>query len=125
VVTCLHAGLIPIASYESGVDADDFGLILKDCSVKEIQSTVREISNLSVPELKLMAQRAWEYAREHFTREKFTEEYRKAIVTITATHGNKEYRLEIPTSGGAVGTSNRTSPSPSLASTTLSRLNLP
>jgi glycosyltransferase involved in cell wall biosynthesis len=124
VITCLHAGLIPIISYESDVNVHDFGLILKDCSVKEIQSAIRMVSSLSVPELKMMAQKAWEYAQAHHTREKFAQEYRKVIETVIATHGTKESPLEIPTSGDAVGTSNRTSPKPSLASGTLSGLNL-
>jgi hypothetical protein len=124
VVTCLHAGLIPIISYESGVDVEDFGLILKDCSIQEIQSAVRQISSLSAQELKMRAQKAWEYARTHHTHEKFAQEYRKAIETIITTHGKKEYPSEIPTSEDAIGTSHRTSPSPSLASATLSRLNL-
>ena len=29
VITCMHAGLIPIVSYESGVDVHDFGTLLK------------------------------------------------------------------------------------------------
>jgi hypothetical protein len=45
-------------SYESGVDVHDFGLILKDCSIKEIQSAVRQISSLSAQELKKRAQKA-------------------------------------------------------------------
>jgi glycosyltransferase involved in cell wall biosynthesis len=123
VVTCLHAGLIPIISYESGVDVDDFGLILKDCSIKEIQSAVRQVSALSAQELKMRAQKAWEYARTHHTHEKFAQEYRKAIETIIATHGEKKCPLETPTGNDAVGTSQRTSPSSPLPSATLSCLN--
>ena len=33
VITCMHAGLIPILSYESGVDVEGFGFLLQDCSV--------------------------------------------------------------------------------------------
>jgi glycosyltransferase involved in cell wall biosynthesis len=114
VITCMHAGLIPIVSYESSVDVGDFGVLLKDCSVKEIQNAIRRVSSLPAPELKGMARRAWEFARAHHTREKFAEEYRKAVETIIATHGEKKCPLEIPTSGDAVGTSNRTSSSPCL-----------
>src|SRR5258708_20648663 len=32
VITCMHAGLIPVISYGSGVDGYDFGSILPDCS---------------------------------------------------------------------------------------------
>jgi glycosyltransferase involved in cell wall biosynthesis len=93
VVTCLHAGLIPIISYECGVDVNDFGVILRDCSIKEIQSTIRRVSSLSAEELEGMARKAWEYARAHHTREKFAEEYRKVIETIIATHGKEKISI--------------------------------
>ena len=82
VVTCLQAGLIPIISYESGVDIDDFGVILKDCSIDTIKESVKMISKRPVENLKKMSCDAWNYARTHHTRERFAENYRKAIETI-------------------------------------------
>jgi hypothetical protein len=55
VVTCMHAGLIPVISYESGVDVHDFGMILPDCSVAEIQNAVRRVSALPTSQLEQMA----------------------------------------------------------------------
>ncbi len=86
VVTCLHAGLIPVVSYESGVDIDDFGIILKECSLEEIRNSVGEISDLPATELGRMARKAWEFARANHTREKFAQEYRKAAIEILKTH---------------------------------------
>ncbi len=85
VVTCLQAGLIPIISYESGVDVDDFGLILRDCSIDEIKNSIQMVSNLSVQKLELMAHKAWKFARENHTREKYAAEYQKVIEKIIAT----------------------------------------
>ena len=83
VVTCLHASLIPIISYESGVDVDnDFGLILKDFSIRDIKESIRMISELPAQELERMSRKAWEFAREKHTRERFAEEYQKAVVEI-------------------------------------------
>jgi glycosyltransferase involved in cell wall biosynthesis len=86
VINCLHAGLIPIISYESGVDVDDFGIILKDCSIRTIKNTVRMASNLHADKLQQMARKAWENARANHTRQKFAEEYRKAIEKIKDNH---------------------------------------
>jgi glycosyltransferase involved in cell wall biosynthesis len=89
VVTCLHAGLIPIISYESGVDVDDsFGVILKDCSIDTIKNTVQMISGLPAEKLKIMSRKAWEFARANHTRERFSEEYRKVILKIIDMHHN-------------------------------------
>jgi len=85
VVTCLHAGLIPIVSRESGIDVSpDFGVTLESCSVEEITNAVRRVSNLPSQQLQRMARKAWEYARANHTKERFAEEYRKAISKIIA-----------------------------------------
>ena len=83
VVTCMHAGLIPLISFQSGVDVHEFGVLLKDCSINEIKDSIRSLADLSVHELKSMARRTWEYARTNHTREKFAEDFRKIIDLIT------------------------------------------
>jgi glycosyltransferase involved in cell wall biosynthesis len=90
VVTCLHGGLIPIISYESGVDIGDFGLMLKGCSIDEIKNAIRRISSLPLQELKRMARSAWEFARANHTKDRFAEEYRKAIIDILATYAKRD-----------------------------------
>lgn len=82
VVACLHAGLIPIISYESGIDAEDFGVILRDNSIKTIKDTVQMVSDLPGEQLQQMARKAWEFARANHTREKFAEEYKRIILDI-------------------------------------------
>ena len=86
VVTCLQAGLIPIASYESGVDVNDFGVMLKNCSIDEIVNSIKEVSRLPIEELKQMSQKAWRYARTNHTLEKYAVEYRKIIEKIQNDH---------------------------------------
>jgi glycosyltransferase involved in cell wall biosynthesis len=89
VVTCLQAGLIPIISYESGVDVHDFGIILKDCSINEIKRSIQMVSKLPAEELKQMARKAWEYARANHTREKYAKEYQKTVEKIINNFGAK------------------------------------
>ena len=89
VVTCMHAGLIPILSYESGVDVDDFGFLLQGSSVESIRDSIRMVASLPAQELKERARRAWEFARANHTREKFTEEYRKFVVTMASDFGHR------------------------------------
>jgi len=80
VITCLHAGLIPIISYESGVDVNnDVGVILNNCSIQEIKEAVCRIARLSAQELKQRSRKAWEFARANHTIGNFEEEYRKMI----------------------------------------------
>ncbi len=90
VITSLQAGLIPIISYETGVDVDDFGVTLKDCSIPKIQSAIRQISNLSASELKSMSRKAWKYARNNHTKEHFAQAYRVAVEQIIENRSTKE-----------------------------------
>jgi glycosyltransferase involved in cell wall biosynthesis len=83
VVECLHAGLVPIVSYESGVDVHDFGVTLKTCSIEEIRDEVQRIAKLPPQEIKRMACAAWKFARANHTRERFAEAYQKVIDQIT------------------------------------------
>lgn len=89
VIACMHAGLVPVLSYESSVDVEDFGVILKNCSVDEIKNTIRDVSDLPVEKLKDMARRTWKFARTHHIREKFAEEYRKTIIKIINTNSKR------------------------------------
>lgn len=102
VIGGMHAGLIPIISYESGVDVDDFGVVLPQCSVEEIKRAVRMIAGLPGTELKGMAKRAWESARKYHTRERWAEVYRTAIDTMIELHGQKTQARAIEQSRGGV-----------------------
>ncbi|MGC2064301.1 MAG: glycosyltransferase [Thermodesulfovibrionales bacterium] len=89
VINCLHAGLIPIISYQSGVDISDFGLILRDCSPEAIKDSLQRISGLPAEELRSMARKAWEFARANHTRERFGEAYKKVITQIVEVQRNR------------------------------------
>ena len=92
VVACMHAGLIPLVSYESSVDVEDFGVILKDNSIDTIRNTVQTASSLPAEQLQRMARKAWEFARAHHTREQFAEEYKQIILHIIEKAANKDSR---------------------------------
>jgi glycosyltransferase involved in cell wall biosynthesis len=90
VIICMHAGLIPLVSYESSVDVEDFGVMFKDNSVKTIKSAVQMVSALPSDQLRQMARKAWEFARANHTREKFTEEYKKLVLHVLGKTGSKQ-----------------------------------
>ena len=81
-ITCMQAGLIPIVSYESNVEVNDFGWTLKECSKQEIIKTVESVTALPPDVLKEKAKRSWDFARTHHTKKKFAENYGKVIQKI-------------------------------------------
>jgi glycosyltransferase involved in cell wall biosynthesis len=88
-ITCIKAGLIPIISYETGIDVDGFGVILNNSSIEEIKATVTRVSRLPEAELKNMSRMGWEYADANHTPEKFRNAYRQAIEQIIVDCGSK------------------------------------
>ena len=90
VVVCMHGGLIPIISRQSGVDIDGFGIILSESSIEEVQAAARQVAARPAEEVRLTARNAWEYARANHTRENFSKEYRSAVDSILGA--SKDHR---------------------------------
>ena len=85
VITCLHAGLIPVISYESSVDISGFGIVLAESTINEIITSVKKISGLSDTDLKINSKKSWEYARNNHMREHFIKDYEKFVEIMTST----------------------------------------
>jgi glycosyltransferase involved in cell wall biosynthesis len=83
VVTSMHASLIPVVSYETGVDVDEsYGVMLPDCTLSSITDAVRRIGEMPAERLATMARNAWDYARRNHTKERFAQAYREAVLSI-------------------------------------------
>lgn len=94
VVTCLHAGLVPVVSDRTGVPIDEsFGVVVPEPleapgteaaenRVESIRRAVRELSERGGQELQSMSDAARRYARENHTKETFARVYREAIEEI-------------------------------------------
>jgi len=82
-VTCMHAGLIPVASRESGVDVTPLtGVVLATSTPDEIRDRVLELSRRSPQELAATSRAAWDWVRRTHTRARFSTTYRDALLEI-------------------------------------------
>lgn len=81
-ITCMHAGLIPLLTRESGVPVEGFGRIFPEATVECIRDTAREIAALPPAELRTMARGAWRYARGTHTNELYLKAYREMLQAI-------------------------------------------
>jgi glycosyltransferase involved in cell wall biosynthesis len=83
VVTCMHAGLIPIISYECGVDiSNGAGIVFDHSSIETVKQSVQRIAGLPARELQHMARANWDYARAHYTREQYAKAYREIAIKL-------------------------------------------
>jgi hypothetical protein len=82
----MQAGLIPVISYPSCVDmSTGNGVQIEALDVDSVQQAVRTLAAMPAGELSALAMRAWSFARDHHTHQRFSEEYRKAVETALAT----------------------------------------
>jgi glycosyltransferase involved in cell wall biosynthesis len=82
VITCMHAGLIPAVTPEASVDVGNFGTVIDTFSASAVRDAVLELSGLPTATLEQRARAAWEYAREHHTRERFAEAYERFVQDV-------------------------------------------
>jgi hypothetical protein len=87
VLNCMQAGLIPVVTREAGIDVQDFGVLLKDATVGEIREAVERLASMPAARLKEMSCKAWGYAREFHSSEKYTQAYREMITQILKERG--------------------------------------
>lgn len=82
VLTCMHAGLIPVVTRESSVDVGDFGIVLSNGTIEEIKAAALQLASMTATELENRARASWEYARAHHTRDTFTKDYARFVTDV-------------------------------------------
>jgi len=87
VLETMAGAVIPLVSYDSSVDVEDFGVLLRGTSVEDIKSGVRSVASMPTTELRQRAKKAWQYAHSNNTCESFEKSYRATIEMILAKHG--------------------------------------
>ncbi len=72
VISCMHGGLIPVVTYEASINIENFGVLIKNGSVSDVENAIREILALPNQQLEDRCRKAWQYARENHTQEIFS-----------------------------------------------------
>ncbi len=75
VISCMHAGMIPLVPPSASVDLGDGGILLESCGIADIQNAVRGLAELPAERLEELSRSAWEQARTHHTKTCFTEAF--------------------------------------------------
>jgi len=82
VIQCMNAGLIPMITPETAVDVEDFGFLLQEPTVEEVERGVRHVASLPASEIKSRSRKSWEYIRTYHTRERFAVEYERFVAEL-------------------------------------------
>ena len=78
----MHAGVIPVASYEASVDIKDNGITLAECSHSEMYKAVTRLSGLPGRELEEMAQETWQSTSSTHSKESFGQKYKEFVLNV-------------------------------------------
>jgi glycosyltransferase involved in cell wall biosynthesis len=101
VLTCMHAGLIPIVTREASVDIGDFGWWLETASIAEIRTVIRQAAKQSPGRLREQALMAWNFARANHTQERFRIRFREVAESIIHRRWDEADWLAAPVPSGA------------------------
>lgn len=100
VITCMHAGLIPIVSYEASIDvSDDCGIVLENSSLEEIKNAIRTLSNFPTAKLQKMAKNSRDFVRQNHTQENFARVYAQTINKIIKLRSEPQQDLVLLNQG--------------------------
>lgn len=82
VIHCMHAGMVPLCTYEASVDLGDFGMLIKNGTVEAVMETARAFAALPDQEVQKRAEASYAHVRKHHTRDLFRENYLKFAMSI-------------------------------------------
>ena len=82
VIQCMHAGLIPIVSRETGIDVERIGYLLQDDSLETLRDAILSVSFLSPEVLERQSLRVVETAKREYTEETFVRRWKEMLVDV-------------------------------------------
>jgi glycosyltransferase involved in cell wall biosynthesis len=82
LATCMHLGMIPLSSEESGLDIGDCGVMFEDNNIETIEKVIIESSNKSKSWLDEKAEKSCENAKANNTLNNFSIKFGEALDEI-------------------------------------------
>lgn len=71
VLNCMTQGIVPIITVDTGIDVEDFGVMLPDTKISTIRRIAREMAEMPTEHIYAMAAKAQQVATERYTAENF------------------------------------------------------
>lgn len=82
VVHAMQAGIFPIVSPNTGIDENAPSIVINDPTIEKIRESVINFSRLPPEKIKEMSKNVWSFAREHHTKEAFSNSFKQFIDLI-------------------------------------------
>lgn len=86
VTTCMRRALIPIVTFESGIDLEDFGYLIKDIDPKVLADQIRQASQ--IPPAEFIQKSVKTYINSfRYTQSGFSQSFEKALLEVLVEKG--------------------------------------
>ena len=91
VVTCMRRGVVPVTTWESGVDSGDFGIQVDSASVEGIRELVNKLKDMPKKEMQRRVIDTY-LASMEYTPEGFARSFEAALLKTLQLKGHDEFR---------------------------------
>lgn len=81
VATCMRKGLVPIVTYETGIDLDDFGFKITNLNIENLKKKIRSISKISTKELNERSIKSY-LSSFKYTQSSFSKSFENAMIDL-------------------------------------------
>jgi hypothetical protein len=85
VTTCMRRGLIPIVTYETGLDVGDFGYLINNLEIDNLRKQIKQISQESNNEFIRRSQETYKQSFQ-YTQENFSKTFEESIISVVKKH---------------------------------------
>jgi glycosyltransferase involved in cell wall biosynthesis len=89
IVECMGYGLIPVLPESANIDIEDFGILLRECTIESIREVALDSALMSVSECKQKSQLTHATVRSKYSPECFNSSLKAAVQQIAYVHGEK------------------------------------
>lgn len=79
VLTCMYHGLIPVVTEETGIEKQDFVIIIPDYHLENVSEIIKYCSNMNPKKLAMMSESVFQYARKNFSLEAFRKNFKSVL----------------------------------------------
>lgn len=85
VTTCMRRGLIPVVTYESGIDLGDFGFLIEDTKIDKLIEQIKTFASINPDEFKERSVNSYLESLK-YTQANFVNSFEKALISVLLRH---------------------------------------
>jgi glycosyltransferase involved in cell wall biosynthesis len=90
ILQCMATGLIPVVSREAGIDTEDFGFMLENNTLEEIEKMVLQLAQLPGEKIAGLSGRTRMVCEEKYSEAVFKDRWREILAEIQNTYSHQK-----------------------------------